>query len=80
VQAAKAAASRLQANVAPVAVDVNANVAELEFDGFGGVEVIVVSGAVVCTVHVKEAGVASVFPAASVALTWNVCDPFASAV
>ena len=45
-----------------------------------GPAVIVVSGAVVsgvCTVHVRVAGVASVFPAASVARTLKVCAPSA---
>jgi hypothetical protein len=35
----------------------------------------VVSGAVVSTVQVVEAGEASVLPAASLALTEKVCDP-----
>jgi hypothetical protein len=35
----------------------------------------VVWGAVVSTVHVLKAGVASVLPVASVALTWKVCEP-----
>jgi hypothetical protein len=80
VQALNAAPSRLQANVLPVSVDVNANEAELEEDGFGGVEVIVVLGATVSTVHVNDAGVASVFPVASIAFTWKVWDPSASVV
>ena len=33
------------------------------------------AGGASCTVHVRVAGVASVFPAASVALTLNVCEP-----
>jgi hypothetical protein len=37
----------------------------------------VVSAAVTFTVHVRDAGEASVFPAASVARTSNVCEPFA---
>jgi hypothetical protein len=35
----------------------------------------VVWGGVVSTVQFLKAGVASVLPAASVALTWKVCDP-----
>jgi hypothetical protein len=63
-----------------VAVEVNANDAEFEADGSGGVEVIVVSGAAVWIVHVNDAGVASTLPAASRARTWNVCEPSASPV
>ena len=40
--------------------------------------VIEVSGALVSTVHVRVAGVASMLPAASFARTENVCEPFAS--
>jgi hypothetical protein len=32
-------------------------------------------GAMVSTVQVLKAGVASVLPVVSVALTWKVCDP-----
>jgi hypothetical protein len=39
--------------------------------------VIVVSGAVTSTVHARIAGVASTFPAASVARTSKVCVPSA---
>ena len=39
---------------------------------------IVVSGAVVCIVHVYVAGVASVLPTVSVARTWKLCEPSAS--
>src|SRR5436305_2280081 len=45
----------------------------------GGAESIVVSGAVRSIVHVKEAGVASVLPAGSVARTSKVWLPAASA-
>ena len=41
---------------------------------------IVVSGATVSTVQVREAGVVSGLPAASVARTWNVCEPCARPV
>src|SRR5919206_85670 len=37
-------------------------------------------GRVVSTLHVNEAGVASVLPAASVARTWKVCEPSARPV
>ena len=36
-----------------------------------------VSGAVVSTIHVRVAGLASVLPSASFARTWNVCCPCA---
>ncbi len=45
-----------------------------------GPPVIVVSGAAVSTVQVREAGVASTLPAGSVARTWNVCAPCARPV
>ena len=48
--------------------------------GWGGGEVIVVSGARVSIVHVVLAGEASTFPAASVAFTWKVWLPSASPV
>ena len=38
-------------------------------------ELMVVSGAVASTVHVNVAGVGSLFPTASTALTWNVWLP-----
>ena len=65
-------------------VPVNVNVAEVELDGSGGPEVIlvsggVVSGAVVSIVQVWEAGVASVLPAVSVARTSKVWEPSARA-
>ena len=41
-----------------------------------GCAVIVVFGAVVSIVQVKLAGVGSVLPAASVARTWKVCEPW----
>ena len=46
----------------------------------GGVAVSVVSGAAVSMVQVKLAGVGSVFPAGSVARTWKVWVPLASAL
>ncbi len=48
-----------------------------------GPAVMAVSGGVVSgvlTVHVREAGVASVFPAKSMARTWKVCVPGARPV
>ena len=45
-----------------------------------GPAVIVVSGATVSTVKARVAGVASVFPAASIARTLNVWGPWASPV
>ena len=45
-----------------------------------GPDVIVVSGAVVSTVNVRVAGVASTLPAASIARTANVCSPAARPV
>jgi hypothetical protein len=69
-------------NVEPVSLDVNEKLAELLVDVPDGPAVIVVFGAVVSgggtsTVQVRLAGEASVLPAASVARTSNVCDPFA---
>ncbi len=40
----------------------------------------VVSGAIVSTVQVRVAGVASWLPAASTARTWKVCEPCESPV
>jgi hypothetical protein len=54
---------------------VKLKLAAVEFVGFEGFAVIVVSGGVRSTVHVKTAGVGSVFPAGSVARTWNVWLP-----
>ena len=48
--------------------------------GFAGPAVIEVSGAAVSIVHVRLAGVGSVFPAASVAFTWKVWLPTARPV
>jgi hypothetical protein len=59
----------------PASVDVYANVAPVEVVVPDGPELIVVSGAVRSIVHVFEAGVASTFPAASMARTWNVWLP-----
>ena len=61
-----------QANVEPPSEDEKVNVPVEEFDGLAGPLSMVVFGAVVSTVHVELAGVASVLPAASVARTSNV--------
>jgi len=45
------------------------------FDGFDGCAVIETVGAAVSITHVRVAGDASTFPAASIARTANVCDP-----
>ena len=52
----------------------------VEFVGLEGPAVIVVSGAARSTVQVWLAGVASVFPAGSIARTWTVWLPPAKAV
>ncbi len=68
--------------VEPVSVAVKVKLAALDVTVPEVPPEIVVSGAVVSgggtsTVQVRAAGVASVFPAASVARTSNVCDPLA---
>ena len=80
----QAPASRRHSKVEPVSDDVKAKLAEPVATVPDGPELIVVSGAVVsgggggtATVQVVLAGDASVFAAASVARTSNVCDPFA---
>jgi hypothetical protein len=54
---------------------VKLNGGAVSFVGPDGPPPIAVSGARVSTVNVRAAGVASVFPAASVARTSNVCCP-----
>jgi Na+/proline symporter len=78
VQAANAAPSSEHWKVAP-ASEVNEKLGALELLGFVGCAVIVTVGAVESIDHVYEAAV-PVFPAASVALTWKVCEPSATAV
>ena len=78
VQPAKAAASTRHSNVAPASEE-NANVGVVSLSGLLGPLEIVVSGAVVSTMNVCVAGLASVLPAASVARTWNVWLPSLSA-
>ena len=77
-QAAKAAPSSAHWKVAGDSLAEKPKPALVEFVRAAGCEVIVVSGGVVSTVHVYEAGVGSV-PTASVARTWKVCEPSARA-
>ena len=67
----------MHSNDDPAWVALNPNDAEAELTVPLGPLVIEVSGAVVSTVHVRVAGVASTLPAASLARTENVCDPSA---
>ena len=75
MQAAKAPPSRLHWKLDPASVEVKLKLAEVEFVTAGGADVIVVSGAVKSIVHVWLAGTASMFPAESIARTWNVWLP-----
>jgi hypothetical protein len=59
----------------PGSVEVKPKLAEALFVKALGLLSIFVSGAVVSTIQVVEAGEASVLPAPSVALTSRVCDP-----
>jgi hypothetical protein len=61
-------------------VELKLKLALVEFVVAGGPALIEVSGGVVSTVQVKLAGVGSTLPAASVAVTWKVCDPGARPV
>ena len=56
------------------------NVADVEEMDPLGPLVIDVSGSTVSTVHVRDAGVVSMFPAASIALTWKVCEAWLNPV
>jgi len=67
--------SSLHSNVDPDSLEENVNVAEVDAVVPEGPESIVVSGAVASIVQVRVAGLASVLPAASTALTENVCAP-----
>ena len=75
---APAGVSRRHSNVAPGSL-VNVNVCVVAVIGPDGPPVMVVSGAgaATSTVNVREAGVASTLPAASLARTENVCSPLA---
>ena len=70
--------SKRHSNVEPVSELVKANDAELELIVPVGPLVMVVSGAAASTVNVREAGVWSTLPAASIARTRNVYVPSAS--
>ena len=70
--------STRHSNVEPAWLDESANVGVASFVGPDGPLSIVVCGAAVSTVKAREAGVASTFPARSVARTSNVWAPSAS--
>ena len=78
MQLAAVPPSSTQLKVDPVLVELKPKLAVVTFVGFAGFEEIVTTGAVVSTVHVYDA--LPVFPAGSVAVTVNVCDPAASAL
>jgi hypothetical protein len=80
VQLAKAAPSSEHWKVLGVSDELNVKLALALVLGFAGLDVMFVSGAIESTTHVSDAGVASVFPAASVARTWKVCEPCARPV
>src|SRR6266481_4498361 len=65
--------------VEPDSLELKVNVGVVLFEGFEGPVSIVVFGAVRSTVQVEPAGVASVFPAASVARTSKLWLPSPSA-
>ena len=75
VQAVNAPLSMLHANVDPVSSEAMPKLGAAVLLRLSGALVIDVCGAVVSTVHVYGAGEASVFPAWSVARTWNVWLP-----
>ena len=77
-QFAKAPPSSRHSKPGPASDAVNEKLAPVEFDAAGGEEVIVVFAGVRSTVKVNDAGVASTFPAASIARTSNVYVPSAS--
>ena len=64
----------MHSKVAPASEE-KAKLARAELVSPLGPESIAVSGAAVSTVHLRNAGVASVLPAASLALTEKVCEP-----
>jgi hypothetical protein len=80
VQVANGAPSSEQLKVDPVSVEVKAKLALVAVVGSVGFDVMLVSGALVSIVQVRLAGLASVLPAASLARTWKVWLPSASAV
>ena len=71
-QLAKAPPSRRHSKPGPASEAMNEKLALVEFESAGGEEVIVVFADVVSTVKMKEAGLASTFPATSVARTSSV--------
>ena len=75
LQAANAPPSSWHSNVEPPSLELKVKSGLPELLGSFGWAVIVVFGAVVSTVQVKLAGVASVLPAASVARTSKVWEP-----
>ena len=79
-QAANAPPSSLHWKVEPVSLDVKLKLGVVELEGFEGLAVMVVFGAVRSIVHVYVAGVESTFPAGSTARTRNVWLPSVSAV
>jgi hypothetical protein len=75
---AQAPLSSRHSKVDPLSVEMNEKVAEVALVGSVGADVIAVSGTEVSTNQPTDAGVGSVFPAASVARTSNVCGPSAT--
>jgi hypothetical protein len=75
LQAAKAAVSTRHWKLAPGSLE-NPNVGVESFVSPVGPDVIVASGATVSTVQVKLAGDWSTLPAASIARTSNLCEPW----
>src|SRR4051812_4817962 len=65
-------------NVEPVSEEENSNAASVALVRSSGPESTLVCGAVVSTRQVREAGVVSVLPAASVPRTRIVCEPSAT--
>src|SRR5262249_13222657 len=80
MQAVGAAVSSLHVNVAPASVEWNEIDALVVATVPLGAASIVVSGGVVSTVHERVAGVGSLLPAASVAVTVKGCAPAARPV
>ena len=76
--ALSAVLSRRHSNRAPASLAANVNVADVAVVGLAGPEVIVVFGGVVSTI-VQLHDAEPTLPAASVARTWKVCGPRASA-
>ena len=76
-QAPQAPPSSRHSKVEPPSLAENSKLGASSLDGSAGTSSKDVFGAAVSTVHVWEAGVASVWPAASVARTWKVWLPSA---